>query len=170
MPTMEWTEGLELGVEAMDTTHREFVVLQNGLVDAADSEFLELLDKFLDHTVEHFEQENRWMEQVGFPAIDCHKGEHDRVVNVIRMVKEAAGKGDMAIGRRLVDELKPWFENHAATMDAMLAHVIRVNGFDPATGCCAHPVQDEDEAQGCATSCGGGEHGHANQTGCASAA
>ena len=56
---LEWSKGLELGVEKMDATHREFVDLLNALAVVPDGEFLTLLDEFIAHSVEHFEQEKR---------------------------------------------------------------------------------------------------------------
>ncbi|HNQ75604.1 MAG TPA: cation-binding hemerythrin HHE, partial [Pseudothauera hydrothermalis] len=67
----------------------------------------------------HFDQENRWMEKVNFPG--CHRAEHDRVLAVMRDVRDRAAKGDLFLGRRLVEELPAWLDNHVNGMDAALA-------------------------------------------------
>ncbi len=131
MPAMEWSERLELGLARMDDTHREFVELYNALQGAPAEAFIERLDAFIAHTVEHFEQENRWMEKVDFPG--CHRAEHDRVLVVLRDVRERAAQGDRFLGRRLVEELPAWFENHAGGMDAALAFHLQSIGFDTET-------------------------------------
>ncbi|MEI2419768.1 hemerythrin domain-containing protein [Arthrospira platensis SPKY2] len=66
MPEMIWSETLDLGVSRMDDTHREFVELYNALARASEAARLPALDRFIDHTVEHFEQENRWMRKSVF--------------------------------------------------------------------------------------------------------
>ena len=131
MSLLEWSDALVLGVEKMDATHREFVDQLNVLSAASDAEFLVLLDAFIEHTVEHFEQERRWMTQVPFPPIHCHTAEHEGVLEVMREARQHVQEGRVEVGRVLARELAPWFASHAATMDAMLAHVLKASGLDP---------------------------------------
>ena len=127
---IEWSEELVLGVERMDATHREFVEQLNALGQAGDTALLAGLDAFIAHTVEHFDQENRWMESMEFPPMHCHRDEHEGVLGIMREVRGMVADGKFELGRVLVRELAPWFTNHAATMDAMLAAFIRQKGFD----------------------------------------
>jgi hemerythrin-like metal-binding protein len=129
---MDWGERYELGVARMDETHREFVGHYNALAAASPEQFVALFDVFYAHTEAHFDQENRWMDAVDFPP--CHRGEHDRVLEVMREVRVRVEKGDAFLGRRLVEELHPWFDNHVDTMDAALAFHLKDIGFDPETG------------------------------------
>jgi hemerythrin len=131
-PTMlvEWTDDLVLGVEQMDATHREFVEQLNALGAAADEAMLAGLDAFIAHTVTHFEQEQRWMESLEFPPLHCHQDEHEGVLGIMREVRGMVAEGKFELGRVLVRELAPWFTNHAATMDTMLALFIKAKGFD----------------------------------------
>jgi hemerythrin-like metal-binding protein len=127
---MEWSERYALGIVRMDETHREFIEFCNELA-ATEPEsvgFLERLDAFIEHTAAHFDQENRWMEAVNFPA--CHREEHDRVLAVAREVRQRVEKGDLFLGRRLLEELPPWFDNHLDTMDTALAFRLKEIGFD----------------------------------------
>ena len=130
---LEWGERYQLGIARMDETHREFVEFCNALAAAGpESEnFLERFDAFIEHTAAHFDQENRWMEAVNFPG--CHREEHERVLDVAREVRERVEKGDLFLGRRLLEELAPWFDNHIDTMDAALAFYLKEIGFDTAT-------------------------------------
>ena len=137
MQQIEWTDTLVLGLAPMDETHQEFVACYNALAAAGEADFLARFDAFIAHTVAHFEQENAWMAAVNFPG--CHKAEHDRVLSVVRDVRKRAAEGDMALARRLVEELPPWFESHASGMDAALAFHLETIGFDTATGRIAHP-------------------------------
>ena len=98
MAAMEWTDKLALGLEPMDKTHVEFVDAYNRLLNVSGAELLAAMDAFIEHSVEHFEQENAWMAKIGFPG--CHKAEHDRVLAVCRDVRKRMERGDAAIGRR----------------------------------------------------------------------
>ena len=70
MAVMEWNETLVLDRGLMDDTHREFIELLNRLADAPDETMLPVLDEFIEHTEEHFAQEQRWMEQMTLSAAD----------------------------------------------------------------------------------------------------
>ncbi|MDR2015499.1 MAG: hemerythrin domain-containing protein [Azoarcus sp.] len=146
---MKWGERYALGIARMDETHREFIDFCNALTAAwpknehAPSEtsaasngmpqdFLGQFDAFIEHTAAHFNQENRWMEAVNFPG--CHREEHDRVLNVVQEVRKRIEKGDFFLGRRLLEELHPWFDNHIDTMDTALAFYLKEIGFDTEAG------------------------------------
>lgn len=125
---MEWKESFDLGLARMDDTHREFVELYNNLANSPSDRFVDDLDRFIEHTILHFEQENRWMDKVGFPA--CHKSEHERVLAVMQEVRKLVVAGDLFLGQRLVEELPAWFDSHATGMDAALAFYLNEVGFD----------------------------------------
>ena len=133
MALLDWSDKFVLGVDRMDDTHREFVAQLNALHEASDEAFLPLLDKFIEHTVAHFEQEQRWMQELNFPPIHCHLNEHDGVLNIVRDVRRMVAEGKGELGRVLTRELAPWFENHASGMDAVLAFFLRCTqaGVDP---------------------------------------
>lgn len=132
MTTIEWSEAWELGVDAMDDTHREFVASLNALAEAPADALLARLDELIDHTARHFSAENEWMAMLPFPPVHCHVAEHEGVLGAMRLAREYVAEGKLEVGRVLGPELVSWFENHARTMDAMLATVIKVTGFDPA--------------------------------------
>ena len=132
MGLMQWSDSLELGLAPMDQTHREFIECYNAMASAPSEQLLERMDAFIAHTIEHFEQENQWMAIVGFPG--CHKAEHDRVLAVMHEVRKRVVDGDLFLGKRLIEELPAWFENHAGSMDAALVQYLQAVGFDPVTG------------------------------------
>lgn len=140
MKRLPWRASFELGLPAMDDTHREFVNLVNELYACPDEALPEKLRAFVAHTVAHFEQENAWMQASGFPPIGCHMGEHERVLAVCTRVLEMVDAGDVGVGRRLIEELPGWFEHHAATMDDALAYYIRITGFD--VGAITRPLRE----------------------------
>lgn len=128
---MEWSDRYSLATEAMDANHREFMVCVTRLATAPDSEVLAALDGLIAHSVEHFERENRWMRESGFPPIHIHAGEHQRVLALLQSVRRMSERS-AAAGRQFAGELPGWFENHLATMDAALAAHMKNRGFAPA--------------------------------------
>ncbi|MDD5296058.1 MAG: cation-binding hemerythrin HHE [Rhodocyclaceae bacterium] len=126
MSLMEWSDIYALGVPEMDTTHREFMDGVNAADSAADADFLPCFDALIAHTVAHFERERAWMERLGFARDHCHLGEHERVLTLLNAVRDKmAEDGDLALGRRVLSEMPPWFDQHASLMDAPLAHYLK---------------------------------------------
>lgn len=117
-----WSDGLRLGYGPMDDTHEEFVQLIANCQGATDDELVELLARLEAHTQEHFEEEDRWMEETDFPPRECHMEQHAAVLKSIREVRALLDQGDRAVARSLVDALADWFPNHATHLDSALAH------------------------------------------------
>ncbi|MDD3353170.1 hemerythrin domain-containing protein [Zoogloea sp.] len=141
MAAMEMNEKLTLGLGPMDQTHQDFVDAYNALLGASGQALLDAMDAFIAHSVEHFDQENLWMEKIGFPG--CHKAEHDRVLAVCRDVRKRLERGDTALVRQLIQEIPVWFGNHVSSMDAALAAYIQSIGFDTETGEIRNPAAME---------------------------
>ena len=90
MPSLEWSPALALDMASMDDTHREFVDLL-AAVDAADDAAVPApWQALIDHTVEHFGQEDRWMQATAFGPANCHSLQHKVVLEVMR---EGAASG-----------------------------------------------------------------------------
>ncbi|MSQ58677.1 MAG: bacteriohemerythrin [Betaproteobacteria bacterium] len=123
-----------LGVPEMDQTHEEFVKHIAWVETAPDSEVLARLTELMTHTEAHFSQETRRMESMSFPLLGCHGVEHEGVLEVMREARRYVEEGKFEVGRVLARELGVWFQNHAATMDAMLAQAMRAQGVDGCGG------------------------------------
>lgn len=147
MSTLAWKPDFDLAQPRMDATHREFVDLL-GAVEAlaaqpptaARGAVLALLE----HTVAHFEQEERWMAALGFAPENCHQMQHGSVLAVLREVArrlDAEGDAmDPEILPRLVQAMAEWFPAHALMMDAALAETMVERGFDAETGTLRQPL------------------------------
>lgn len=156
MSTLTWTDDLALGQPRMDATHVEFVDLLAALQAAlgAGDGVAPALAALVDHTDAHFAQEDRWMAALGFAAQNCHTGQHQGVMKVLREVQRLhAAEADVALVQRLADELGTWFPQHAQMMDAALAETMAARGYDPQTGAMTNPPPREAEAvTGCGSS------------------
>lgn len=140
MTTLQWSEALALDVPAMDDTHREFVDLLANVEQAADdTRLLAAWNVLVEHTVQHFEQEDRWMRDTRFTSTNCHTTQHHVVLQVMREGATRGANGQMDLIRPLARELGLWFPQHAQSMDAALALHLRSVGYDMATGAVMRP-------------------------------
>jgi len=120
--TLAWSDALLLGYPPMDDTHKEFVEVVSALAAASDEQLLDCLERVEEHLLEHFGDENRWMEETDFPARDCHIDEHAAVIRTLYDVKVLLEKGNTAVVRRFSKELMDWFPGHADYLDSALSH------------------------------------------------
>ncbi len=132
-PAFEWSEHLLTGDSRMDHTHEEFATQLNALLATPAAQQLPLYQAFLDHTVAHFAQEDRWMLATGFAASNCHTDQHAMVLETMQAVVSHYEKGETDIINRMGEALAEWFAQHAVSMDAGLAQHLQSIGFDSAT-------------------------------------
>jgi hemerythrin-like metal-binding protein len=131
--SLTWSTRFSVGDARMDETHAEFVDQLNALLATPPEQQLPLYRAFLDHTVEHFAQEERWMLATGFAPNNCHAAHHTTILETMRAVIPHFETDDPQIINRLAEALVEWFPQHATSMDAGLALHLQSVGFDSAT-------------------------------------
>jgi hemerythrin-like metal-binding protein len=141
-PTLTWSDDLVMNMDKMDQTHREFVDLLAATELAPDDQIIASFKTLIAHTDEHFSGENQWMQDVSFGPGGCHTDEHDMILKVMR---EALRRGqvdnNLSLVRQLTSELAIWFDNHAKSMDAVLAMYLKEVQYDPSTRIVHKPQQ-----------------------------
>lgn len=131
---LAFTPDLATGNPEIDDHHIQFVEALNAVSGAADSELVPLLTRLATHCDEHFGFENRQMEESGFPPIGCHLGEHEMVQQTVREVLRRAEAGEPQFAKNLGPALAQWFDNHARTMDVILAQHLAGDGLTATCG------------------------------------
>ena len=152
MRELLWSDALSLDMPVMDETHREFVDLLALVQQADDGSIVTCWSQLVEHTQEHFDREDAWMQQTAYATGNCHAMQHQVVLQVMREVLRRGQGGDAAIVRQIADELALWFPEHAQSMDAALSLHLRSVGFDPVAGVVHNPAALPLEA---ITGCGG---------------
>ncbi len=125
----------QVELDFMNHDHAEFVELREALLatlarKAGPAEVDALLDRLLEHTRSHFAEENRLMQETGFPPYPMHKGEHDRVLDDMesRIARWKQGRDTKALSGWLEVGLVDWFVSHVSTMDYITARFIKAQG------------------------------------------
>ena len=126
--SLEWSDEIALGHEAIDATHMEFVELLAQAETAGDDTLIERLAALVAHTVEHFGREDQWMAATDFGPLHCHGMQHRVVLQTLEeLLRQGRDEGALALVREILPDLGQWFTQHAQTMDAALAsHLERV--------------------------------------------
>ena len=156
MAVLQWSPALELAHAEMDAVHRAFVEMMAQVEAAPDSQVQACWEALIAHTQAHFDQEDRWMQATGFAPQNCHSTQHQVVLQVLRESLQVAQAQRVAVIRRLLAELGPWFLQHAQSMDAALALHLKSLGHEPASGQLSHPSRLPAQAiMGCGGACSG---------------
>jgi hemerythrin len=125
---IEWSPRLAVGVESIDTQHRELFARVNrllGAMAARDSAAeLERLVRFLeDYVRTHFGDEERLMRQHAYPGLEHHRRLHASFTDDLqRAAGELARTGPTsALSIRLNDRACGWLMAHVAGADRAFA-------------------------------------------------
>ena len=110
-----------LGMEEMDSTHREFITQVATLIAAGNDEFPALFQALVNHTREHFTAEGLLMRASKYKGLPEHESEHHRVLGELQQLNRTLKRGHLPLVRAYVKEgLPEWFDTHLAMMDAAL--------------------------------------------------
>lgn len=83
MAFIQWKDEYNIGIEHVDELHRRMVHLINCLVkDKCSSD--EVLDELLELAQAHFVDEEKLMSDAGYPDLDQHRREHDRLLRIVQ--------------------------------------------------------------------------------------
>jgi hemerythrin len=118
---LAWSDAFDLGDEAMDAEHREFVAYVDALLRAPDHELPARLAAFTVHARNHFRGEDEAMRRGGYDAGGCHVDEHAAVLKSVDEAALALQAGRVGIVRALARALAAWFPEHVRVMDTGLA-------------------------------------------------
>ena len=121
--SLAWSDARLLGFTPMDDVHEEFYTLALKLVTCSDASAADAIERFEQHAISHFEQEDEWMRSTNFPPRDCHLAEHAAVLKSVGDVKQAVALGEAGadVVRSLGMALFDWFPIHADYLDSALA-------------------------------------------------
>jgi hemerythrin-like metal-binding protein len=131
MPSLPWSQELELGLPAMDRTHREFVELLAQAQRSSDTALPAAWDALIDHTQAHFAQEDEWMRVTRFASAKRHAVQHNVILQVLQEGSARIAEGNFASARVMTHVIEVWFPQHAQLLDSKLAAHMAQVGFDP---------------------------------------
>ncbi|HVI52048.1 MAG TPA: bacteriohemerythrin [Candidatus Sulfotelmatobacter sp.] len=123
MAVLGWTEDLSVGVAVLDGHHKRLFDLLDELyraVQAGGSETAvgTVLDELVAYTEYHFQEEEKLLEQAGFPALEAHRKVHKALTGqVIRMRDDYKLDPRTVYAAELFQFLSGWLVNHIKVED-----------------------------------------------------
>jgi hemerythrin-like metal-binding protein len=112
----------ELNIPEVDEQHQRLFALANRMYDAyktlkGDAVLDDLLAELAEYTATHFETEERYMQESGYPGLDEHRREHERLAQVVAELRRKLRSGETRMSREVMQLLKDWLTEHILEMD-----------------------------------------------------
>jgi hemerythrin len=122
--TVEWDDAYSVGVDLIDSQHKELIRLTNKLLvgcskkgESAEFSFMEAVQGAVQYTKTHFSTEEILMKRINYPEFSEHEKQHkDFVAQVLQQLKDFETNKDfspLGFARFLVE----WILIHIAKTD-----------------------------------------------------
>jgi hemerythrin len=138
---IRWSESLAIGIEEIDTQHRELVQRFAGLLAACEEgrgrEELKALLGFLDRYVQqHFSDEEALQQRCGYPFYQEHRSQHQAFIARISSLQQQIDGGGIELSHivEINHLLYAWLVNHIFGADRDLGLFLEKRGRDAVTG------------------------------------
>lgn len=123
-----WNDRLELGAPEMDNEHKILIgkinflvtVLEQQYVKENKSALLQAFEDLADYTIEHFSDEEKFMESIGYPQLSSHKKIHKHLLDQVAAFGEELKRGHLD-DEKLISFLRNWLISHIMGVDMKYA-------------------------------------------------
>ncbi len=126
MALIQWNNDYLLGIEAIDTQHKQFVGIINEFYENLTSGLLKentqnLVEKVYEYTEYHFSEEEKLMSSIQYPGLSEHIKIHESIKNTIRDYKIKISNEETVVTMGLTRELREWIKDHILVEDKKYA-------------------------------------------------
>lgn len=130
MALIQWTTEIETGDARIDAQHRALIQAFNDLVTAVEGkrgwEAAGRTLRFLvGYTMEHFQMEEKLMEEAKYPGTSRHKQLHHHLVVQVSTLMQAHAARTANLSPEVMGFLEGWLVEHIQGEDVRLAEFLR---------------------------------------------
>lgn len=122
MGFINWENKYDIGVSSMNDEHQKLIRLMNNVWNANDkgnkASTLESLDSLGTFVIEHFKNEEAFMESIDFPGLNTHKKIHEKLLaDFSTHAKGFANDSSTKLSSAFFSFLKLWLSAHIQGID-----------------------------------------------------
>ena len=134
MTLLTWNHASSTGVKAMDDQHGILMDTLNDLRLAlvhgsGRDQVCDGLNRLIEFTRMHFSNEERLLEQTGYPGVAEHRDAHQRLLGQIEDAALRAQHNDEVHMRSLLLFLRDWFTMHVEDLDRQYGKWLNERGI-----------------------------------------
>ncbi|HHW72397.1 MAG TPA: hemerythrin family protein [Firmicutes bacterium] len=129
---MPWHESLSVGIAQIDEQHKEWFRRAENLFEAGKQgkakeyigEMLEFLDRY---TKKHFADEERYMQQIGYPGLDEQKKAHAAFISQLAKLRDdyESSSGSISVIIAANKIVIDWLTKHISNLDRKIGEFVR---------------------------------------------
>jgi len=117
MTIIDWSEKFNSGIESIDDYHRQIIVLlncayDNLVVPSGTEEPFRAIDELIDYTDYHFNVEERWMKETGYPGYLEHLEQHMSFAARALVIRQDLTRGWKNLPLEVLSFLGNWLIYH----------------------------------------------------------
>lgn len=91
---VEWNDEMSVGIPEIDEDHKRFILLINELNHSIAkrmkaTEIHKRLQLVIEDTERHFEQEEKFFRELGYPNADGHASSHSQVLSNLKKIQDS---------------------------------------------------------------------------------
>jgi CRP/FNR family transcriptional regulator len=126
-----WDPSYAIGVEAIDRQHQRLFDIGQRFHDACRqharrAQLRGIFDELLEYTAYHFAEEERLMQQVGYPALSRHRANHEELVELVNHHRSQLAAAAPEAERQALEFVRAWLRAHVLDADKDIgAHLAR---------------------------------------------
>jgi hemerythrin len=122
MEKFHWKDEYSMGVEKIDHQHQRLFILVNKLIEQPAASpgsklTLNTLREMIDYAKEHFKDEEKLMQERGFPGLESHKAQHTYFIRTTAELSLVALDNQEMVFSEIVEFLKFWLTFHVLKYD-----------------------------------------------------
>ncbi len=134
MALIQWDDSFSVKVNEIDLQHKKLISMINELNDAMkDGKGKDVLGKtvsgLINYTSTHFNTEEKYFDQFGYPETINHKNEHSAFVQKVSQFKDGFQKGKLGLSIEVMNFLSDWLKNHIKGSDMKYSQFFNENGL-----------------------------------------
>ena len=134
MALFKWSDSLSVGIESIDSQHKQLFGFINDVHDAMSSGqgnavVSQIVGELLKYTKEHFRFEEQMLKEMHYPKLNDHHKVHGYLTEQVVSIHTRLQSGEKLNPVHLSNFLKDWLKNHIMKIDM---HYAKFNNSVPA--------------------------------------
>jgi hemerythrin len=133
MSAFTWSESYSVHVQQFDAQHRKLFEIINELAEAmrigkGEAVVKDVVGKLAVYTRTHFLQEEVAMRQTGYPALEAHQTQHNKLMADVEKYKADLNEGHKPNTIAVLAFLQKWLVDHIQKSDKAYSDHLNAHG------------------------------------------
>lgn len=117
-----WDPSYRIGVDVIDRQHQKLFDISNQFYaawwrHARRAVLRRIFDELIEYTGYHFAEEERLMQQIGYPALPQHRANHEELVELVNHHRTQLKGRTTGAERQAIEFLRTWLRAHVLDAD-----------------------------------------------------